>query len=208
MISIIISQERSLFGILDANSEGRIIEFAEKPEHPKSNLASTGIYIFKLSALKKYLREDQRDHASDNDFGKNIIPKMVEDNSRVYAYEFSGYWKDVGTVRGFWQANMDLLASHPKIDLEDTSWPIYKSDHRRQAKLTHPPKNQVFSSRVGQDVKINGGRIEKSIISEEVTLGEKTEIKQSIIFPEANIADGTKIENAIIYGETKIQIPV
>jgi len=198
----------SLFGILNANFEGRIIDFEEKPEHPKSNLASTGIYIFKLSALKKYLREDQWDHTSDNDFGKNIIPKMVEDKSRVYAYEFSGYWKDVGTVRGFWQANMDLLASHPKIDLEDTNWPIYKSDHLLQTKLTHLPTNQVFSSRVGQDVKINGGRIEKSIISAEVMLGEKTEIKQSIIFPEANIADGTKIENAIIYGETKIQVPV
>ncbi len=196
----------SHFGILNTNAEGRVLEFEEKPEHPKSNLASTGIYIFKFSVLKKYLEKDQRDSGSDNDFGKNIIPKMVEDQSRVCAYQFGGYWRDVGTIKAFWQANMDLLALNSKIDLEDRGWPIDQSEHSPQDKVAHPPTNQGISSRVCKNVEINGGHVEKSIISRGVTLGGETEVKNSIVFPEINIAHRKKIENEIVCGEARVEV--
>jgi len=196
----------SHFGILNTNAEGRVLEFEEKPEHPKSNLASMGIYIFNFSVLKKYLENDQRDPDSDNDFGKNIIPTMVEDKNRVCAYPFGGYWRDVGTIKSFWQANMDLLSPNPKVDLEDTIWPIDTSEHSPQDTIVHPPTKQGISSRVGHNVEINGSRVEKSILSKGVTLGRKTEIKNSIIFPEMNIADRKTIENEIVCGEARLEV--
>ncbi len=196
----------SHFGILNTNAEGRVLEFDEKPEHPKSNLASTGIYIFNFSVLKKYLENDQWDPGSDNDFGKNIIPTMVEEQSRVCAYQFGGYWRDVGTIKAFWQANMDLLSPNPQIDLEDRGWPIDTSDHAPQEKVAHPYTKQGLSSRVGQNVEINGSRVEKSILSRGVTLGRETEVKNSIVFPEMNIADRKKIENEIVCGKARLEV--
>lgn len=168
----------SRFGILNTDSEGQILEFEEKPEAPKSNLASMGIYIFELSVLKRYLEDDQKDPDSDNDFGKNIIPKMVEDNSRVYAYQFTGYWKDVGTTGDFWQANLDMLPPDPVINLEDPDWPIYASDHLPSAESTHYPQEGIVFSRIGKNAKINGGHIEHSIVSGGVVVGKETEIKK------------------------------
>ena len=117
--------EASRFGIMNTDEDGKIIEFEEKPSNPKSNLASMGIYIFNWHTLKKYLIEDNEDKNSKHDFGMNIIPKIINDGLNVYAWKFDGYWKDVGTVRSYWQANLDLLNPDNKLDLYDTTWRIY-----------------------------------------------------------------------------------
>ena len=115
----------SSFGIMNADEDGRIFEFEEKPKEPKSNLASMGVYIFTWSMLKKYLTEDNANPESDNDFGKNIIPAMLKDGRRLYAYAFEDYWKDVGTIASLWEAHMDLLKQPPEFNLNDHRWPIY-----------------------------------------------------------------------------------
>ena len=121
-------EEAPRFGIMDTDKEGRIVEFAEKPAKPKSNLASMGIYIFSTDYLLKYLKADAKDETSSHDFGKNIIPKMLADKGRLYSYAFNGYWKDVGTIESLWQANMDLLQDKMPIDLNNSEWKIYSSN--------------------------------------------------------------------------------
>ena len=121
-------KEASRFGIMNTDESGRIVEFEEKPEHPKSNLASMGIYIFTWKLLRKMLMADIKNSDSSHDFGKDIIPTMLNDNRTLYAYKFEGYWKDVGTIDSLWEANMDLLSSKNELDLGDPSWKIYTED--------------------------------------------------------------------------------
>ena len=116
--------EASRFGIMNTDSEGKIVEFEEKPKNPKSNKASMGVYIFTWEKLRHYLTEDEADKKSSNDFGKNIIPNMLGDKQVLYAYDFVGYWKDVGTIESLWEANMDLLESPMPIDMHDKKWRI------------------------------------------------------------------------------------
>ena len=113
------------FGILNTDDKNRIVDFEEKPAHPKSNNASMGIYVFSTDVLIKYLEMDEQDKESSNDFGKNIIPKMLDDGKKMYAFNFEGYWKDVGTISSLWESNMDLLGKNPKFNLFDKSWRIY-----------------------------------------------------------------------------------
>ena len=121
-------EEASRFGIMNTNEDGTIFEFEEKPKHPKSNKASMGIYIFKWSVLKAFLEADEEDPKSENDFGKNIIPNLLATGHKLMAYEFEGYWKDVGTIESLWEANMDLLDPNDPLDLSDPSWKIYTED--------------------------------------------------------------------------------
>ena len=121
-------KEASRFGIMNTDESGRIVEFEEKPEHPKSNLASMGIYIFTWKLLRKMLMADIKNPDSNHDFGKDIIPTMLNDGKTLYAYKFKGYWKDVGTIDSLWEANMDLLSSKNELDLGDPSWKIYTED--------------------------------------------------------------------------------
>ena len=121
-------QEASRFGIMNTDETGQIIEFEEKPQQPKSNLASMGIYIFDWKILRKMLVADMKDPESSHDFGKDIIPSMLADNRKLCAYKFQGYWKDVGTIDSLWEANMDLLAKNNTLDLNDPSWKIYTED--------------------------------------------------------------------------------
>ena len=121
-------KEASRFGIMNTDESGRIVEFEEKPEHPKSNLASMGIYIFTWKLLRKILMADIKNPDSNHDFGKDIIPTMLNDGKTLYAYKFKGYWKDVGTIDSLWEANMDLLSSKNELDLGDPSWKIYTED--------------------------------------------------------------------------------
>ena len=118
-------EEATRFGIMNVDEHDRIYEFEEKPAHPKSNLASMGIYVFTWSKLRQYLIDDEADPGSSNDFGKNIIPNMLAAGELLTAYRFHGYWKDVGTIDSLWDANMDMLAPHNSIDLHDPEWPIY-----------------------------------------------------------------------------------
>lgn len=190
------SKEASRFGIMNTREDNSIYEFQEKPKNPKSNNASMGIYIFNWSVLKKYLKEDELDLESSNDFGKDIIPNMVKANERIFAYPFKGYWKDVGTIESLWEANMDLLKFDNDLNLHDTTWKIYSHNQVRPAHY------------VGEEAKINNslivegciikGKIENSVLSEGVYVGKNSFIKDSVIMPNVEIGDNVRIEKAII----------
>lgn len=189
-------EEASRFGIMNVDDKGNIVEFEEKPKNPKSNLASMGIYIFKYDALKKYLNEDEHDPESSNDFGKNIIPKMLENGEKMVSYTFEGYWKDVGTVQSLWEANMDLIDNPPKFDLNDKRWVIYS---KNSALAPHyiGENAKVTSSTITEGCTILG-EVNHSVIFSGVTIGEGSQIKDSVIFPGAVIGNNVKIEKAVI----------
>ena len=196
-------EEASRFGIMSTNPEtGEITEFAEKPAEPKSNLASMGIYIFSYDALKKYLTDDERDPNSDNDFGKNIIPKMLSNNEKMMSYRFEGYWKDVGTVYSLWEANMDLIDSPPKFSLNDRSWIIYSRNH---AFTPHYVGNnaKISNSTVTEGSFIDG-EINHSVIFGAVDVGEGSKITDSVVMPGAKIGKNCVIEKAVIGEGAKI----
>ena len=180
-------KEASRFGIMNTDEEGRIIEFEEKPEHPKSNLASMGIYIFNWDILKKYLIEDEADPNSENDFGNNIIPNLLKDGRKMYAYHFAGYWKDVGTISSLWEANMEVLdPEHSGIDIFDENWKIYS----RNSGMTG---HKIGSNAVVENSMITDGcRIDGSI-------------KHSILFSGVRVEKGAKIEDAVVMGKTVIK---
>ena len=184
------------FGIMNTDETGRIVEFEEKPAEPKSNLASMGIYIFKYETLKKYLTDDERDASSSNDFGKNIIPKMLADGEKMMSYRFEGYWKDVGTIQSLWEANMDLIDDPPKFDLNDRSWVIYS---RNYALMPHymGETAQITRSTVTEGCTIDG-KIEHSVIFSAVTVGKGAVIRDSVVMPGAVIGDGAVVEKSVI----------
>jgi len=194
--------EASRFGIMNTNEELRITEFDEKPSHPKNNLASMGIYIFNWSILKEYLEMDERDPNSSHDFGKDIIPLLLEENKKLYAYPFKGYWKDVGTVQSLWEANMDLLGEDCDLDLFDNDWRIYSVNPNQ-------PPQYISADAIVKESLINEGctvegKIDKSVLFQGVTVGKNTIIKESVIMPDAEIGENCVIEKAIVPGEVKI----
>ncbi len=189
-------EEASRFGIMNVNEAGDIIEFEEKPKNPKSNLASMGIYIFDYEKLKKYLTEDENNPESDNDFGKNIIPAMLQNGEKLSAWKFEGYWKDVGTVSSLWEANMDLIGEKPKFDIGDRKWNIYS---RNMAYAPHyiGENAKVKNSNITEGCFIDG-TVENSIISRDVQIGKGSVIKESVIMEGTVIGENVKIEKAII----------
>lgn len=195
-------EEAKRFGIMNTDENGQILEFEEKPQNPKSNLASMGVYIFKYDALKKYLTNDERDPSSSNDFGKNIIPKMLADGEKMMAYRFEGYWKDVGTIQSLWEANMDLIDNPPKFDLNDRSWVIYS---RNYALMPHyiGENAKITRSTVTEGCEINGD-IDHSVIFSGVKVGDGAIIKDSVIMPGATIGSGAVVEKAVIGTEAVV----
>ncbi len=189
-------EEAKRFGIMNTNEEGQIIEFEEKPANPKSNLASMGVYIFKYDVLKKYLTDDERDPESSNDFGKNIIPKMLADGEKMMAYRFEGYWKDVGTIQSLWEANMDLIDNPPKFDLGDRKWVIYS---RNYALMPHfvGENAKITQSTVTEGCDIDG-EVNHSIIFSGVKVGKNAVVKDSVVMPGAVIGDGAVVEKSVI----------
>ncbi|MEG2936564.1 MAG: glucose-1-phosphate adenylyltransferase [Clostridium sp.] len=191
-------EEASRFGIMNTNEDFSIYEFDEKPENPKSNLASMGIYIFNWKTLKKFLKEDAMDKGSSNDFGKNIIPKMLGEKMIMYAYNFDGYWKDVGTIESLWQANMDLLKHTGELDLYDNNWRIY-SNNVESAPQYIGDNAVVKNSMISQGSNIYG-HVENSVIFTGVYIGEGAVVKNTVIMPDVRIESGVKINNSIISG--------
>lgn len=189
-------EEASRFGIMNVNESGEIVEFEEKPKEPKSNLASMGIYIFKYEALKQYLTEDEQDPSSANDFGKNIIPKMLADGEVMQSYSFEGYWKDVGTVHSLWEANMDLLDEAQPFDLSDRSWIIYSRNSARTPHFTAKGA-VVHNSTITEGCSIYG-TVEHSILFGGVTVGKGSVIKDSVVMPGTIIGENVTIEKAVI----------
>lgn len=188
-------EEAPRFGIMNVDENGMIVEFEEKPKNPKSNLASMGIYIFDYKILKKYLMDDERDPASANDFGKNIIPAMLENGEKMVSYRFEGYWKDVGTVQSLWEANMDLIDNPPKFDIYD-SWSIY-SRNTALAPQYVGEKAKIVESSVAQGSSVLG-KINHSVVFSGVSVGEGTEISDSVIMPDVRIGNNVKITKAVI----------
>jgi len=189
-------EEASRFGILVANEEKEIVEFQEKPAHPTSNLASMGIYIFKYKTLRKYLIEDSKDPKSSHDFGKNIIPNMLEDGKKMMAYVYEGYWKDVGTIASLHQANMDLLTKGSTLEEITNGNKIYSEDTN-----SHPQyigeHASIVDSLVNQGAIILGN-VKHSVISNEVIISEDAVVENSVVMNGARIKKGAIVKNAVV----------
>ncbi len=188
--------EASRFGIMNTDADMRIVEFEEKPPVPKNNLASMGIYVFTWKKLREYLINDNQDPNSSNDFGKNIIPNMLENGEKMFAYLFSGYWKDVGTIDSLWEANMDLLAEKPELDLHDDNWRIYGRN------LVFPPHFIGEEASVKNSILCDGcvihGTVENSILSPGVTVEKGACVKDSIVMQQTVIRSGSCVTRAIV----------
>lgn len=189
-------EEASRFGILSVAGDGKITDFEEKPVIPKSNLASMGIYLFKWDRLKSYLATDQNNTHSEHDFGKNIIPAALSANEKMYAYQFDGYWRDVGTLQSLWESNMDLLKDTPPINLYDDNWKIItRTQHHASCYLSS--QAEVKQSIVAEGCHVYG-RLSNSILFDSVTVEEDAEVIDSIIMPNVIIGKGAKVHKSVI----------
>ena len=188
--------EASRFGIMNTNEDSSIYEFEEKPANPKSNLASMGVYIFDWKMLKGYFEEVDNNGANYDDFGKNLIPKMLEDQIPMFAYPFKGYWRDVGTIESLWEANMDIIKSNDEIDLNSSKWKIYTNT------MSMPPQYIGKDSDIQKSLVADGckvlGKIENSVLSNGVSVGSDSIIKDSVIMPNVKIGKNVIIEKAMI----------
>ena len=189
-------EDASRYGILNTNPDLSIYEFEEKPPVPKSNNASMGIYVFSWDKLRKYLEMDEANPNSQNDFGKNVLPAMLNDGERMFAYPFEGYWKDVGTIDSLWEANMDLLDPNTTLNLHDKSWRIYTRPFCRPCHYIAPGAN-VQNSLISEGCEI-GGNLEFSVIFGGVTVEAGATVTDSIIMPGAVVKSGAVVQYAIV----------
>ena len=189
-------EEASRFGIMNTRDDLSIYEFEEKPQNPKSTKASMGIYIFNWSILKRFLIEDENNIDSSNDFGKDIIPNMLNNKMKLVAYPFEGYWKDVGTIRSLWEANMDLLNTDNKLSLYDNEWKIYSEN------IARPAQYIGSNSNVNESLVVEGciveGDVEHSVIFQVVSIGRNSIIRDSVIMSDTKIEDNVVINKAIV----------
>jgi len=189
-------EEASRFGIMNTDQDDNIVEFEEKPKNPKSNNASMGVYIFSWEKLRAYLENDELDEKSSNDFGKNIIPKMLADGCHMTAYTFSGYWKDVGTIASLWEANMDILEERPEIDLHDKSWRIYA---RNEGYLPqYIDQGAELSRCLITEGCVISGSVSHSICSTGVVVEKGAQIIDSVLMPGVRVAAGARIVRSIV----------
>ncbi|MGO5021492.1 glucose-1-phosphate adenylyltransferase [Lawsonibacter sp. LCP25S3_G6] len=196
-------EEAKRFGIMNANADGQVYEFEEKPQHPKSTLASMGIYVFTWSKLRQYLIDDEADPNSSNDFGKNIIPNMLAAGEKLMTYRFSGYWKDVGTIDSLWDANMDMLAPNSSIDLYSTEWPIYARTPIKPPHVTGPNAH-ISHSLVTGGCKVDG-KVENSVLFHSVVVEEGAEVEYSILMPGTVVKAGAKVSYAIVAEDAVVE---
>ncbi len=194
-------EETHRFGIMNTDENGRITEFEEKPANAKSNNASMGVYVFTWDKMRSYLIEDENNPDSSNDFGKNIIPNMLSANEKLVAYNFNGYWKDVGTIESLWEANMDLVEDPAPIDLHDRRWRIYARN------VGLPPhyvgkKGEVINSLITEGGVVNG-KVTNSVLSGGSQVDEGAEVIDSVLMPNAVVKKGAVVRRAII-GENAV----
>lgn len=195
-------KEASRFGIMNCDADDMIEEFEEKPEHPKSDLASMGIYIFSYKTLRKYLMADDKDPNSNHDFGKDIIPVYLNDGKRLAAYRFKGYWKDVGTVDSLWESNMDLLKNNNELDLGDQSWKIYTEDVN------------ALPQYIGEDAEIHNayitqgsvvmGTVINSVLGTNCVVEKGAKVIDSVIQPGAKIGEGAVVTRCIVADDVEV----
>ena len=191
-------EEAHRFGVLTIDKAHRVTGFLEKPKEPTGTLASMGIYAFDLATLEQILEEDSRDKESHHDFGKNIIPKMVQEGYRVFAYPYQGYWVDVGTIEAYWQTHMDLLRNPAPLDLNARSWIVHTRSEERPPVFIQ--KGAVVSNSLVTDgcVILSGAIVEKSVLSPGVYIEPGAVIRESVIFNDCYIKEGAQIERAIL----------
>ena len=195
-------KEASRFGIMNTDGAGRIVEFEEKPEHPKSNLASMGIYIFNWKLLRKMLLAYIKDPDSHHDFGKDIIPQLLNDNKTLAAYKFKGYWKDVGTIDSLWEANMDLLDSRNELNLNDASWRIYTEDTPTLPQYIGP-NAKIDKAFITQGCVVEG-EVKHSVLFTGCKVGEGAKIIDSVLMPGVEVAAGAVVQRALVADNIKI----
>ena len=195
-------KEASRFGIMNTDDEGRIVEFEEKPEHPKSNLASMGIYIFNWKQLRKELISDMTAEGSHHDFGKDIIPNFLNANKRLYAYKFEGYWKDVGTIDSLWEANMDLLDKNNKLDLNDPNWKIYTED--ATALPQYIGADAVVERAFITQGCVVDGTVKNSVLFTGAKVAAGAKVIDSVLMPGAEVAEGAVVTRALVADGIKI----
>ncbi|WP_425801405.1 glucose-1-phosphate adenylyltransferase [Desulfitobacterium sp. Sab5] len=195
-------EEASRFGIMSVDKDFRITKFQEKPSQPESNIASMGVYLFNWHILKEALFEDERDADSEHDFGKNVIPRLLSQGVNAYAYPFKGYWKDVGTVESYYQANMETLRPNESINLFDREFRIFSND------MVQTPHYVGTKAKIENSLISNGcivlGEVSNSILAPGVYIGEDAQVKDSIILHHAKVHSKTSIERAIIGEKTEI----
>jgi glucose-1-phosphate adenylyltransferase len=195
-------KEASRFGIMNTDGNGRIVEFEEKPEHPKSNLASMGIYIFNWKLLRKILLADMKNPDSHHDFGKDVIPCLLNDNKTLAAYKFKGYWKDVGTIDSLWEANMDLIDSRNELNLNDPTWRIYTED------TPALPQYIGSNARIDKAFITQGcvveGEVKHSVLFTGCKVGEGAKIIDSVLMPGVEVAAGAVVQRALVADNVKI----
>ncbi|MFD0586762.1 glucose-1-phosphate adenylyltransferase [Paenibacillus sp. GCM10027627] len=189
-------KEASRFGVMHVDDEDRITAFEEKPRNPTSNIASMGVYIFTWKALQKYLIYDEASRTSSHDFGKDIIPAMMRDGLRLHSYPFKGYWKDVGTIESLWEANMDLIADEPSLDLYDPEWRIFSVSPNKPAQLS-TASAEISASFVTEGCMLEGV-VERSVLFYGVQAGKGSYISESVVMPGVRIGEGAQIYRAII----------
>ncbi|MFQ6864595.1 glucose-1-phosphate adenylyltransferase [Blautia sp.] len=189
-------KEASRFGIMNTDGEGHIVEFEEKPEHPKSNLASMGIYIFDWKLLRKILLADMKNPDSHHDFGKDIIPTLLADNKTLAAYKYQGYWKDVGTIDSLWEANMDLLDSNNELDLNDPTWKIYTEDIPALPQYIGP-EAKIAKAFITQGC-IAEGEVKNSVLFTGARVGKGAKVIDSVLMPGVVVEDGAVVQRALV----------
>jgi glucose-1-phosphate adenylyltransferase len=194
--------EASRFGLLITDESGKIVDFQEKPKNPKSDKASMGVYIFTWDKLRAYLTADENDKSSQNDFGKNIIPKMLTAGEKMFSFDFNGYWKDVGTISSLWEANMDLLNSSSGLNLADQNWKIYARN------TAVPPHYTCEKADIKNSIISEGsvicGKVKNSVLSQSCFVDEGAEVLGSIIMPGAKVMKGAKVHYSIVGQEAVI----
>ncbi|MDO4276456.1 MAG: glucose-1-phosphate adenylyltransferase [Eubacteriales bacterium] len=195
-------KEASRFGIMNTDDTGRIVEFEEKPENPKSNLASMGIYIFEWKLLRKMLLADMKDPDSNHDFGKDIIPTLLNDQKSLYAYKYKGYWKDVGTIDSLWEANMDLLDKNNELDLSDPTWKIYTEDVAALPQYIGPEAD-ISRAFITQGCVIDG-EVKNSVLFTGVKVGLGAKVIDSVLMPGVEVEPGAVICRALVADGVKI----
>ena len=195
-------KEASRFGIMNTDGNGRIVEFEEKPEHPKSNLASMGIYIFNWKLLRKILLADMKNPDSHHDFGKDVIPCLLNDNKTLAAYKFKGYWKDVGTIDSLWEANMDLIDSRNELNLNDPTWKIYTEDTLALPQYIGP-NAKIDKAFITQGCVVEG-EVKHSVLFTGCKVGEGAKIIDSVLMPGVEVAAGAVVQRALVADNVKI----
>ncbi len=195
-------KEASRFGIMNTDESGRIVEFEEKPAEPKSNLASMGIYIFNWKLLRKLLVADMKNPDSHHDFGKDIIPTLLNDNKALFAYQFKGYWKDVGTIDSLWEANMDLIDDESGLNLNDSLWRIYTEDSTELPQYIGPDAS-IDEAYMTQGCRVEGD-VKHSVLFTGVDIGPGAKITDSVLMPGAKVAANAVVTRALVANDVKI----